>query len=341
LLLQDIEFNNLKRIDLRKSESITKVPNLCAPNLEELDLSFCRNLVGFHESIGSLAMLREWNLKGCQKLQNLPSNLMLKSLQTLDMSLCESLENFPNLCAPNLEELDLSLCRNLVGFHESIGSLAKLREWKLDGCQKLKNLPSNLMLKSLQTLNIWLCRSLEDFPFLRRVHNIVVSGLNRYCCKSLIDLPGSIYKLQLPQELYISSKIWRSYTGEITFKGCGFLLLELLDMSEVGNLIELDFLMKPDYFPVLKCLYLNDINIITIPESISKFTRLERLEIRNCKYLREIPRLPQSLRHAVIINCQLLDPISSNRLLSQVFLSLPILLKQFFDFLKNTLLDLF
>ncbi len=112
-------------------------------------------------------------------------------------------------------------------------------------------------------------------------------------------------------------------------------------MSEVGNLIELDFLMKPDYFPVLKYLCLNDINIITIPESISKFTRLNTLEIKNCKYLREIPRLPQSLRHAVIMNCQSLDPISSNRLLSQVFLSPPILLKQFFYFLKNTLLDLF
>ena len=269
MLLQDIEFNNLKRIDLQESESITKFPYLCAPNLKELDLSFCRNLVGFHESIGSLAKLRKWNLAGCQKLQNLPSYLMLKSLQILDIRLCESLEDFPFL----LHEYDL------------------------------------------------------------------FTGLNRYRCKSLIDLPGSIYKLQLPQELYISSKIWRSC---ITLcREYGFLWLELLDMSEVGNLIELDFLMKPDYFPVLKYLYLDDVNISTIPESISKFTRLYRLEIKNCKYLREIPRLPQSLRHAVILNCQSLDPISSNRLLSQVFLSLPIMLKQFFYFLKNTLLDLF
>ena len=271
MLLQDIEFNNLKRIDLQESESITKFPYLCAPNLKELDLSFCRNLVGFHESIGSLAKLREWNLTGCQKLQNLPSNLMLKSLTILNLSSCESLEDFP------------------------------------------------LLPRGLNNLR----------------------GINRYCCKSLIDLPGSIYKLQLTQELYISSKIWGSCTTYTPFKEFGFLWLELLDMSEVGNLIELDFLMKPDYFPVLKCLYLDDINIVTIPESISKFTRLKRLEIKNCKYLREIPRLPQSLRHAVIMNCQSLDPISSNRLLSQVFLSLPILLKQFFYFLKNTLLDLF
>ena len=258
----------------------------------------------------------------------------------MDLRGSESITKFPNLCAPNLEELDLSFCRNLVGFHESIGSLAKLREWNLKGCQKLQNLPSNLMLKSLWLLDISFCKSLEEFPFLSRDYHIL-RGLNRYCCKSLIDLPGSIYKLQLPQELYISSKIWRSCTSITSFREYGFTWLELLDMSEVGNLIELDFLMKPDYFPVLKYLCLNDINIITIPESISKFTRLNRLEIKNCKYLREIPRLPQSLRHAVILNCQSLDPISSNRLLSQVFLSLPILLKQFFYFLKNTLLDLF
>ena len=258
----------------------------------------------------------------------------------MDLRGSESITKFPNLCAPNLEELDLSFCRNLVGFHESIGSLAKLREWNLKGCQKLQNLPSNLMLKSLWLLDISFCKSLEEFPFLSRDYHIL-RGLNRYCCKSLIDLPGSIYKLQLPQELYISSKIWRSCTSITSFREYGFTWLELLDMSEVGNLIELDFLMKPDYFPVSKYLCLNDINIITIPESISKFTRLNRLEIKNCKYLREIPRLPQSLRHAVILNCQSLDPISSNRLLSQVFLSLPILLKQFFYFLKNTLLDLF
>jgi hypothetical protein len=261
-------------------------------------------------------------------------------LKRIDLQESDSITKFPNLCAPNLEELDLSFCRNLVGFHESIGSLAKLREWNLEGCQKLQNLPSNLMLKSLQTLNITLCESLEKFTFLSHGFNLL-SGINRYCCKSIIDLPGSIYKLQLPQELYISSKKWRSCTSVAPYKEYRFSWLEVLDVSEVGNLIELDFLMKPDYFPVLKYLCLNEINIITIPESISKFTRLNRLEIKNCKYLREIPRLPQSLRHAVIMNCQSLDPISSNRLLSQVFLSPPILLKQFFYFLKNTLLDLF
>nr|POE71033.1 hypothetical protein CFP56_53818 [Quercus suber] len=77
------------------------------------------------------------------------------------------------------------------------------------------------------------------------------------------------------------------------------------------------FLMKPDYFPVLEELYLNEINIVIIPKRISKFTRLKTLGIECCKYLQEIPRLPQSIRQVFIINSHLLHPQSSNRLFSQ------------------------
>uniref|UniRef100_A0A7N2MTB3 Uncharacterized protein n=2 Tax=Quercus lobata TaxID=97700 RepID=A0A7N2MTB3_QUELO len=75
--------------------------------------------------------------------------------------------------------------------------------------------------------------------------------------------------------------------------------------------------MKSDYFPVLERLYLNEINIITIPESITKFTRLEMLGIKCCKYVQEIPRLPQSIRGVYILNSHSLHPQSSSKLLSQ------------------------
>ena len=53
-----------------KCESITKLPNLCTPNLENLDLSFCKNLVECHESIGFLDKLQKLCLFSCKKLQN-------------------------------------------------------------------------------------------------------------------------------------------------------------------------------------------------------------------------------------------------------------------------------
>ena len=119
------------------------------------------------------------------------------------------------------------------------------------------------------------------------------------------------------------SKLW--YEFPYNLESQGFLDLsnvQNLDLSNVGNLIELDFLMKSDYFPVLEHLYLNDINIITIPESITKFTRLKTLGIARCKYLREISRLPQSIISVYILNSHSLHPQSSNRLFSKVSLSL-------------------
>ena len=151
-------------------------------------------------------------------------------------------------------------------------------------------------------------------------------GLYSYCCKNVVDLEDIIYKLPPPDILCIYTgklRPWREYDSSLN----SYAFLDLgnvqnLDLSNVGNLIELDFLMKSDYFPILKRLYLNDINIITIPKSITKYTRLETLGIKCCKYLREISMLPQSIRRVYILNSHSLHPQSSNRLFSQVFLSL-------------------
>ena len=154
----------------------------------------------------------------------------------------------------------------------------------------------------------------------------VLNGLCAYSCKNVVDLEDIIDKLPPTEILFIyigKSRFW--YKLPYYLEPEAFLDLsnvQNLDLSNVGNLIELDFLMKSDYFPVLKHLYLNDINIITIPESITKFTRLETLGITCCKHLREISRLPRSIIRVYILNSHSLHPQSSNRLFSKVSLSL-------------------
>ena len=251
-------------------------------------------------------------------------------MKSINLSGCESITKLPNLCAPNLENLDLSFCKNLVEFHESIGFLDKLGALYLRSCEKFQNLPSHLMWKSLNNFEFSSCSSLE-FIFPKEIcanlfpGSLSFVGLYGYCCKNVVDLEDIIDKLPPTGILYI-------YTGKSSFfNGPSFpefeAFLDLsnvqnLDLSNVGNLIELDFLMKSDYFPVLEHLYLNDINIITIPESITKFTRLKTLGIARCKYLREISRLPQSIIKVYILNSHSLHPQSSNRLFSKVSLSL-------------------
>ena len=144
--------------------------------------------------------------------------------------------------------------------------------------------------------------------------------------KNVVDLEKIVYKLPPPKILCIYTGKSRPWCEHSFFKK-SYAFLDLsnvqnLDLSNVGNLIELDFLMKSNYFPVLERLYLNEINIITISESITKFTRLETLGIKCCKYLREIPRLPRSIRGVYILNSHSLHPQSLSRLFNQVFLSL-------------------
>ena len=86
----------MKDVNLERCEFITKLPKLRAPNLENLDLAFCKNLVEIDEYFGSLEKLREWYLVGCRKLQILPSQLRLKSLCYFYISGCSRLEKLPN-----------------------------------------------------------------------------------------------------------------------------------------------------------------------------------------------------------------------------------------------------
>ncbi|XP_050260320.1 disease resistance protein RPV1-like isoform X5 [Quercus robur] len=349
LFKQESQFPNLKRINFYKCVSITKVPNLCAPKLEELDLSYCKNLVECQQE-SQFQNLKRINFYKCVSITKVP-NLCAPKLEELDLSYCKNLVecqqepqfqnlkriNFykcvsitkvPNLCAPKLEELDLSYCKNLVECHKSIGYLEKLQKLHLLGCEKLQNLPSDLMWKSLDTLNIFSCTSLDFFPFLFNEWPFTwykemkwFHGLYSYCCKNVVDLEDIIYKLPPSKILCIYAGKSRPWCGRGTFiKSYAFLDLsnvQNLDLSNVGNLIELDFLMKFDYFPVLEHLYLNEINIITIPESITKFTRLKTIGIKCCKYLREIPRLPLSIRGVYILNSHSIHPQSSNRLFNQ------------------------
>ena len=127
-------FENLKGINLSGCESIRKLPDLWAPNLEILDLSYCTNLVKIHKPAGFLDKLKRWELYNCKKLRALPRRLEFKSLEDFSLGSCESIEELPELCAPNLKILNLQSCKNLVKVHESIGYLDKLKDWYLSDC---------------------------------------------------------------------------------------------------------------------------------------------------------------------------------------------------------------
>ena len=211
--------------------------------------------------------------------------------------------------------------------------------------KKLQILPSQLRLKSLFSFYLSHCTSLEKLPNfhpemeclntlelegsgLREVpssieHLTKLSTLSLFSCENLRDLPDSIYKLQQLQKLCIpTAKLRPTCNSFDSSSGYGFVNMKLLDFWHYENIIELDLLMKPDYFPALESIILSETNIVAIPESISKFPRLKSLYIRNCKLLSEIQGLPQSISVVRAENCMLLDSQSASGLLNQVSLFL-------------------
>ena len=150
----------------------------------------------------------------------------------------------------------------------------------------------------------------------------VLERLILYGCKNLRDLPDGIYKLQQLLMLDIpTAKLRPTCNSFDSSSGYGFLKMISLELRGY-SIIELDLLMKPDYFLALVRIYLSGTNIITIPESISRFPRLRVLSIENCKHLREIQGLPLSISWVDAYNCPLLDYESSSGLLNQVSLFL-------------------
>ena len=283
------------------------------------------------------------NLSYCEFITKLPK-LWAPNLERLKLAGCENLVKLTELGAPNLEYLDLSSCENLVEIDECFGSLEKLTEWFLDGCRKLQILPSQLRLKSLFSFSLSSCLRLEKLPNfhpemecintlelersgIREVpssieHLTELKILSLLECKNLVDLPDSIYKLQQLRYFYTPTAKLRptcdSFDGS---SGYGFVKMKELNFWGYEGIIELDLLMKPDYFPALEKIELSDTNIVTIPESISRFPRLKQLSATNCKLLREIQGLPQVIRVVDVDNSMLLNT-SPSGLFNQVSLFL-------------------
>ncbi|XP_048429688.1 disease resistance protein RPP2B-like [Pyrus x bretschneideri] len=143
-----------------------------------------------HSSTEFLPVLETFQLKGCKRLESLPTSICkLKCLVGINLSGCSRLEYFPEILEPmehleflcfkgtavkklpcsidnliGLQTLDLHLCRNFEVVPSSIYNLKNLVTLNFDACQELKELPSGTVsLISLEVLN--LCRSsISEIP---------------------------------------------------------------------------------------------------------------------------------------------------------------------------------
>ncbi|XP_075663445.1 disease resistance protein RML1A-like [Castanea sativa] len=134
-------FETLIHMDLSFCKNITKVPDLSliSPNIKELDLCACINLVEVHQSVGLLEELELCNLGGCQNLRIIPRNLKLKSLKVFYFDGCEILEQGTEALFSSigyliaLQTLYISL-KNVKEVPSSIDNLKNLSYLCMEDC---------------------------------------------------------------------------------------------------------------------------------------------------------------------------------------------------------------
>ncbi|XP_048442434.1 disease resistance protein RPV1-like [Pyrus x bretschneideri] len=192
-------FPSLKILDVSHSHGLTEIIDfsLC-PKLEELILVDCTSLIDVHESIGNLERLVYLNMRDCKNLRMLPKNMcMLKSLETLILSGCSNLDEFPVEMMKEMESLEVLATDGIPLRPERSSTIlsffpCSLVKLSLKGC----NLSDDVFPTHLSNLSYLRSLHLDENPIcslpvfikgLRRLDYLSFQDCNRL--ESLVGLP--------------------------------------------------------------------------------------------------------------------------------------------------------
>ena len=205
----------MKKIKLKSCKSIERLPDLCAPNLETLEISYCDNLIEIHDSIGLLDKLECLELWHCMKLQILPRTLKLN--KNFWLYGCPRVEKFPNI-HPEMKYLEKGFTMydsNIREWPLSLRYLTEgITELKIEECENLgkfldstnkSQLPEEIVNGfriSTFRLNCWretlidldFCMKNDFFPALRHV---TIEDSN------IVSIPECIFRLSRLEAIYI------------------------------------------------------------------------------------------------------------------------------------------
>ena len=237
----------------------------------------------------------------------------------MDLSWCYLITKIPDLSmTPNITQLKLRGCANLVEIDDSVGHLDKLKVWDLYACKKLETLPNCLTMKSLTYFDLEACKSIKKFPnILHEMKGVKELHLQGNCTNELppsfgnliglkgllielnsgeAHLPGSIYNLQHIERLEFFGNVIFPKNVEIDRQsmcnshGCSYKYVfpRLKELRFFGNEIcsEIEFILNYCCPHTLEELEISASEVVTLPESMSRFERLHTLSIRDCNEFR-------------------------------------------------------
>jgi Leucine-rich repeat (LRR) protein len=308
-------------MDFSFCEFIRKFPDVSRiPNLEKLDLDYCKNLVEVHPSVGFLDKLVSLRLEECSNLVSFPRRLKMRSLKLLSLWRCSRLKKFPEI------ECQME-CLESINFGET----------------GIEELPSSIgYLTGVKTLNLSGCTNLMDLPYsihkLQHLERLFIGNMDRIVLPCL-GLPYSNYQLCHLERLILSGclkvseflkvvdntrqsmpvvvsieedeispvaellPLLPSTNTSDSNDGCFSIVLPELRTLDLKNcdLSESNFFRTCDCCSTLTELYLSKSDIVTLPPCIGRFVSLTILHMNGCKALKEILGLPPNVE---IVNAE-------------------------------------
>ncbi|CAH8257983.1 unnamed protein product [Arabidopsis lyrata] len=191
---------------------------------------------------------------------------------------CISFSAFPCLVELNLINL------NIQKIPVDIGLMQSLEKLDLSG-NDFRSLPASTKnLSKLKYARLSNCIKLKTFPELTELQTLKLSGCSNL--ESLLELPCAV------------QDEGRFRLLELELDNCKNLQALSEQLSRFTNLIHLD---------------LSSHDFDAIPESIKELSSLETMCLNNCKKLKSVEELPQSLKHLYAHGCDSLENVSLSR----------------------------
>ncbi|XP_049368082.1 putative disease resistance RPP13-like protein 1 [Solanum verrucosum] len=309
----------LESLIIESCRSLTSLPNSSlSKTLKKIEIHDCEKLK--LEPSASEMFLERLVLTECNSINDISPELVPRA-HYLSVNSCHSLTRL--LISTGTEDLDISGCENLEILLVASRTPTLLRTMKIHSCKKLKSLPEHMqeLLPSLNHLLLYYCPEIKSFPEGGLPFSLEV--LEIWYCKKLENDRKEWHLQRLPclREL----KIFHGSTDEeIHWElPCSIQRLEVYNMKTLSSqllksltsLQSLSTLRLPQIQSMIKEGLPSSLSSLTLSdhrelhslstEGLRGLTSLRHLQISSCSQLQSLPEsaLPSSLSWLTIHSC--------------------------------------